>query len=108
MTRVKLEPAAHGSRVKHSSTALPHCGCHKALPTYQSGEYHFKGFINSNANQKLMLITVLLQDSSFFKLALLYNFTSLYTNIPSCMQDESKTSFPLQEGIFVYSQVFVQ
>ena len=25
------------------------------------------------------------------------------TNIPSCRRDESKTSFPLQEGIFVYS-----
>ena len=36
-------------------------------------------------------------------LALLYNFTSVYTNIPSCRRDESKTSFPLQEGIFVYS-----
>ena len=43
-------------------------------------------------------------------LALLYNlnFTSVYTNIPSCRRDESKTSFPLQEGIFVYSRVFVQ
>ena len=38
-------------------------------------------------------------------LALLYNFTSVYTNIPSCRRDESKTSFPLQEGIFVYTLV---
>ena len=29
----------------------------------------------------------------FHKLALLYNFTRLYTNIPSCRRDESKTSF---------------
>ena len=43
-----------------------------------------------------------------FKSALLYNFTSVYTNIPSCRRDKSKTSFRLQEGIFVYSQVFVQ
>ena len=41
-------------------------------------------------------------------LALLYNFTSVCTNIPSCRRDESKTSVPLQEGIFVYSRVFVQ
>ena len=34
--------------------------------------------------------------------------TSVYTNIPSCRRDDSKTSFPLQEGIFVYSRVFVQ
>ena len=39
-------------------------------------------------------------------LALLYNFTSVFTNIPSCSRDESKTSFPIQEGIFVYSRVF--
>ena len=32
----------------------------------------------------------------------------VYTNIPSCRRDESKTSFPLQEGIFVYARVFVQ
>ena len=31
--------------------------------------------------------------------ALLYSFTSVYTNFPSCMWDESKTSFPIQEGI---------
>ena len=42
------------------------------------------------------------------KLALLYNFTSVYTNISSFRRDESKTTFPLQEAIFVYSQVFVQ
>ena len=45
------------------------------------------------------------------KLALLYNFSmSVYTNIPSCRREESKTSSPLhvQEGIFVYSRVFVQ
>ena len=42
------------------------------------------------------------------KLVLLYNFTSVYTNIPSCGQDESKPSFSLQEEVFVYSQVFVQ
>ena len=41
-------------------------------------------------------------------LALLYNFRSVYTNIPSCRRGESKTSFPLLEGIFVYSRVFVQ
>ena len=41
-------------------------------------------------------------------LALSYNFTSVCTNIPSCRRDESKTSVPLQEGIFVYSRVFVQ
>ena len=35
------------------------------------------------------------------RLALLYNFTSVYTNIPSFRRDESETSFPLQEGIFV-------
>ena len=35
-------------------------------------------------------------------LALLYNFTSEKTNIPSCRRDESKMSFPLQEGIFCY------
>ena len=44
----------------------------------------------------------------FFMLALLYNFTSVYTNIASCRLEESKSSFPLQEGIFVYSRVFVQ
>ena len=43
-----------------------------------------------------------------FQLALLYNFTSGYSNIPSCRQDESKTSFLLQDGIFIYSRVFVQ
>ena len=43
-----------------------------------------------------------------FVLALLYNFTSVYTNIPSCRRDDSKKSLPLQEGIFVYSRVFVQ
>ena len=42
------------------------------------------------------------------KLALLYNFASVYTNIPSRRRDGSKTSSPLQEGIFVYSRVFVQ
>ena len=31
--------------------------------------------------------------------ALLYSFTSVYTNFPSCKWDESKTGFPLQEGI---------
>ena len=41
-------------------------------------------------------------------LILLYNFMSVYTNIPTCRRDESKTSFPLQEGIFVYSRVLVQ
>ena len=41
-------------------------------------------------------------------LHLLYNFTSVYTNIHFCRRDESKTSFPLQEGIFIYSRVFVQ
>ena len=43
-------------------------------------------------------------------LALLYNlnFASVYTNIPSCRRDESKTSFLLQEGIYIYSRVFVQ
>ena len=35
------------------------------------------------------------------KLASLYNFTDVYTNFPSCRRDESKTSFPLQEGIFI-------
>ena len=35
-------------------------------------------------------------------------FKSVHTNIRSCMQDVSKTSFPLQERIFVYSWVFVQ
>ena len=49
----------------------------------------------------------LLLSSKCFKLALLYNFMSVYTNIPSYRQDESKTSFPLQERIFVYSRVFV-
>ena len=44
----------------------------------------------------------------FNKLALFYNFTSVYTNIPSCRRDESKTSFPLQEGIFAYARVIVQ
>ena len=44
----------------------------------------------------------------FNKLALLYNFTSVYTNVLSCRRGESKTSFPLQEGIFVYSRVNVQ
>ena len=42
------------------------------------------------------------------KLALLYNFTSVYTNIPSCRGDKSKMIFPLQEGIFVNPGVFVQ
>ena len=41
-------------------------------------------------------------------LFLLYNFTSVYTNISSCRRDESKTNFPLQEGIFIYSRVLVQ
>ena len=41
-------------------------------------------------------------------LHLLYNFTSVYTNIPSCSRDESKATFPLQEGIIVYSRMFVQ
>ena len=51
-----------------------------------------------------------IHSNSDVKLALLYNFTSVYkyTNIPSCWRNESKTSFPLQEGIFVYSRVFVQ
>ena len=44
----------------------------------------------------------------FDKLAILYNFTSVFINIPSCSRDESKTSFPLQEEIFVYSRVIVQ
>ena len=48
------------------------------------------------------------EQKRFNKLALLYNFTGVYTNIPSCRRDESKTSFPLQEGIFVYSRVIVQ
>ena len=48
--------------------------------------------------------SLMLSDKS----ALLYIFTSVYTNIPSCERDESKTSFPQQEGIFVYSRVFVQ
>ena len=34
--------------------------------------------------------------------------TSVYTNIPTCRRGESKISFPLNEGIFVYSRVFVQ
>ena len=51
-------------------------------------------------DEKLLFLTDML--------ALLYTFTSVYTNIPSCRWDESKTSFPLQEGIFVYSRVFVQ
>ena len=42
-----------------------------------------------------------------FTVALVYNFTSVYTNIASCRRDESKTSFPLQEEILVYSRVFV-
>ena len=42
-----------------------------------------------------------------YMLALLYNFTSAYINILSCRRDESKTKFPLQEGIFIYSRVFV-
>ena len=42
------------------------------------------------------------------RLALLYNYKSVYSDIPSCRRDESKTSFPLQEGIFLYSPVFVQ
>ena len=29
----------------------------------------------------------------------------MFTYIPSCRRDESKTSFPLQEGIFVYTLV---
>ena len=41
-------------------------------------------------------------------LALLYYFTSAYSNITSCRQDESKTSFTKQEGTFVNSRVFVQ
>ena len=44
----------------------------------------------------------------FNKLTLFYNFTSVFTNIPSCRRGESKTSFPLQEGIFVYSRVIEQ
>ena len=39
----------------------------------------------------------------YYMSALLYNFTSVCTNILSCRRDKSKTSFPLQEGIFVYS-----
>ena len=31
------------------------------------------------------------------------HFVSVYTNIPSSRRDEFKTSFPLQEGMFVYS-----
>ena len=46
--------------------------------------------------------------ATFNLLILLYNFTSVYTNIPSCMRDKSRASFPLQEGIFVYSWVFVK
>ena len=43
-----------------------------------------------------------------FTVALVYKFTSVYTNIPPCRRDEMKRSFLLQEGIFVYSRVFVQ
>ena len=35
-------------------------------------------------------------------LALWYNFKIVYTNIPSCRQEESKMSFSLKEGICVY------
>ena len=47
-------------------------------------------------NQYFVHILSLVTD----KLALLYNFTRVYTNIPSCKRDESQTSFPLQERIF--------
>ena len=31
----------------------------------------------------------------------------IYANFPFCRRDESKTSFSLQKGTFVYSRVFV-
>ena len=36
------------------------------------------------------------------------SFIVQYTDIPSYRLDESKTSVPLQGGIFVYSRIFVQ
>ena len=40
-------------------------------------------------------------------LALLYNFTSVYTNIPSCRWDESKTSFRLlEEYLYIYEYLY--
>ena len=48
------------------------------------------------------IVFFLNNESGKYMLALLHNFTSVYTNIPSC------TSFPLQEGTFVCSRVFVQ
>ena len=65
------------------------------------GNAFLPGQITSSANQDSYSVKVHLRDDTS-------NFTNVYTNIPSCRRDESKTSFPLQEGIFVYSRVFVQ
>ena len=53
------------------------------------------------------LIVIQIYETLHYLLALLYNFTSGKKYIPSCGRDESKTSFPLQEGIFVCSRVLL-
>ena len=59
--------------------------------------YAGKCNVASFANPNSCSVEVHLRDDSS-------NFTSVYTTIPSCRWDESKTSFPLLEGIFVYSR----
>ena len=46
--------------------------------------------------------------SRFVYVSLIVQFYECIYIIPSCRRDELKTGFPLQEGIFVYSRVFVQ
>ena len=58
-------------------------------------------------NNFFKLIVIQIYVTLHYLLALLYNFTSGKKYIPSCGRDESKTSFPLQEGIFVCSRVLL-
>ena len=64
-------------------------------------------FLFRNVDRGCSYLAFLLLILVDYKLALLYNFTSVNINIPLCRRDESKTSFPLEEGIFVSSRVFV-
>ena len=68
---------------------------------------HISSNIHKVAKQQAEIVLIFSKFLSFL-LGLLYNLTSVVTNIPSCRQDELEKSFPLQEGIFVYSRVFVQ
>ena len=42
-----------------------------------------------------------------YKSALLYNFTSVYADIPCCRRDESKTSFPYKrEYLYIHKYLY--